>query len=236
MGIFSHYVRYFPSDPLWQIRGTPEEEVQWWLSRGTFSVAINVGAFANDAGRLYPRTTTCQWQLPIWMNMTRLLMLAGIRQRPQERNWRSWHRTISRSYCWHLSSFPCVLPFSQMYPLCCIDIRNFLNQFYFFSDDHFQEPHIIDETLQKVCMLSLGVVPWLTRATVTRWASFRESMPHSSWTPKLSIPRANSPNLNQPRTFWNCLSRARKTPHCSTFLYVRGRSHCPECNWRVPGQ
>ncbi|TDZ19137.1 Exocyst complex component sec15 [Colletotrichum orbiculare MAFF 240422] len=46
-------------------------------------------------------------------------------------------------------SFPCVLPFSQMYPLCCIDIRNFLNQFYFFSDDHFQHPSIIDETLRK---------------------------------------------------------------------------------------
>jgi exocyst complex component 6 len=45
--------------------------------------------------------------------------------------------------------FPCVLPFSQMYPLCCIDIRNFLNQFYFFSDDHFQHPNIIDETLRK---------------------------------------------------------------------------------------
>ena len=44
--------------------------------------------------------------------------------------------------------FPCVLPFSQMYPLCCIDIRNFLNQFYFFSDDHFQHPKIIDETLK----------------------------------------------------------------------------------------
>lgn len=46
-------------------------------------------------------------------------------------------------------SFPCVLPFSQMYPLCCIDIRNFLNQFYFFSDDHFQHPSVIDETLKK---------------------------------------------------------------------------------------
>ena len=44
--------------------------------------------------------------------------------------------------------FPCVLPFSQMYPLCCIDIRNFLNQFYFFSDDHFQHPKVIDETLK----------------------------------------------------------------------------------------
>ena len=45
--------------------------------------------------------------------------------------------------------FPCVLPFSQMYPLCCIDIRNFLNQFYFFSDDHFQHPSVIDETLKR---------------------------------------------------------------------------------------
>ncbi|KAG7051550.1 Exocyst complex component sec15 [Colletotrichum scovillei] len=49
-------------------------------------------------------------------------------------------------------SFPCVLPFSQMYPLCCIDIRNFLNQFYFFSDDHFQHPNSLDELLtEKVC-------------------------------------------------------------------------------------
>jgi hypothetical protein len=46
-------------------------------------------------------------------------------------------------------TYPCVLPFSQMYPLCCIDIRNFLNQFYFFSDDHFQHPTVIDETLRK---------------------------------------------------------------------------------------
>jgi hypothetical protein len=46
--------------------------------------------------------------------------------------------------------FPCVFPFSQMYPLCCIDIRNFLNQFYFFSDDHFQQPRVIDETLKNV--------------------------------------------------------------------------------------
>ena len=46
--------------------------------------------------------------------------------------------------------FPCVLPFSQMYPLCCIDIRNFLNQFYFFSDDHFQQPKVIDDTLRSV--------------------------------------------------------------------------------------
>ncbi|KAF4629909.1 hypothetical protein G7Y89_g8228 [Cudoniella acicularis] len=29
------------------------------------------------------------------------------------------------------------------------ELRNFLNQFYFFSDDHFQQPNVIDETLKK---------------------------------------------------------------------------------------
>ncbi|KAE9374887.1 exocyst complex subunit Sec15-like protein [Stipitochalara longipes BDJ] len=47
------------------------------------------------------------------------------------------------------TTFPCVLPFSQMYPLSCIDIRNFLNEFYFFADNHFRHPHIIDDTLKK---------------------------------------------------------------------------------------
>lgn len=46
------------------------------------------------------------------------------------------------------TKFPCVLPFSQMYPLCCIDIRNFLNQFYFFSQDDFQHGEVVDETLR----------------------------------------------------------------------------------------
>ncbi|KAF7587462.1 hypothetical protein BBP40_007207 [Aspergillus hancockii] len=45
-------------------------------------------------------------------------------------------------------TFPCVLPFSQMYPLCCIDIRNFLNQFYFFANDEFSHSNIVDETLK----------------------------------------------------------------------------------------
>ncbi|GLI82037.1 Rab GTPase-binding exocyst subunit S15 [Penicillium ochrochloron] len=44
--------------------------------------------------------------------------------------------------------FPCILPFSRMYPLCCIDIRNFLNQFYFFANDDFSHPNVIDETLK----------------------------------------------------------------------------------------
>lgn len=37
-----------------------------------------------------------------------------------------------------------------MYPLCCIDIRNFLNQFYFFANDDFAHPNVIDETLKDV--------------------------------------------------------------------------------------
>ncbi|KAJ5246935.1 hypothetical protein N7468_001918 [Penicillium chermesinum] len=46
-------------------------------------------------------------------------------------------------------TFPCILPFSRMYPLCCIDIRNFLNQFYFFANDEFAHPSVIDETLKE---------------------------------------------------------------------------------------
>jgi len=45
-------------------------------------------------------------------------------------------------------AYPCVLPFSQMYPLVCIDIRNFLNQIYLFSDDHFRHITVIDRTLK----------------------------------------------------------------------------------------
>lgn len=44
--------------------------------------------------------------------------------------------------------YPRVLPFSQMYPLVCIDIRNFLNQIYLFSDDHFRHTTVIDKTLK----------------------------------------------------------------------------------------
>lgn len=44
-------------------------------------------------------------------------------------------------------TFPTVFPFSQMYPLCCINIRNFLNQFYFFADDSFPNPAVIDAKL-----------------------------------------------------------------------------------------
>ena len=73
---------------------------------------------------------------------------------------------VSRTHQWNgastnlLQRFPCVLPFSQMYPLCCIDIRNFLNQIYLFSDDYFQKSTVIDETLRTVRHPSIHSTPF----------------------------------------------------------------------------
>jgi len=39
-----------------------------------------------------------------------------------------------------------------MYPLCCIDIRNFLNQIYLFSDDNFDRSSVIDDNLKNVSL------------------------------------------------------------------------------------
>lgn len=52
-----------------------------------------------------------------------------------------------------------------MYPLCCIDIRNFLNQFYFFANDDFSHPNVIDDTLKDVSVLPC---PLLTLALLTQ--------------------------------------------------------------------
>lgn len=60
------------------------------------------------------------------------------------------HESQSREKADKFYSFPCILPFSRMYPLCCIDIRNFLNQFYFFANDDFSHPGVIDDTLKDV--------------------------------------------------------------------------------------
>ena len=79
----------------------------------------------------------------------------------------------SRSGVLTTNRFPCVLPFSQMSPLCCIDIRNFLNQFYFFSDDNFQHPDVIDETLKKVAMtLTLHYYREELLTLYSPWTSF----------------------------------------------------------------
>nr|CDI55964.1 related to secretory pathway protein (exocyst complex protein Sec15) [Melanopsichium pennsylvanicum 4] len=49
------------------------------------------------------------------------------------------------------SKFPLSLPFSQTYPLCCMDIRNLVDQYYVFSDGFsFSQNHReIDEILKK---------------------------------------------------------------------------------------
>lgn len=65
--------------------------------------------------------------------------------------------------------YPCVLPFSQMYPLVCIDIRNFLNQIYLFSDDHFRHTTVIDKTLKD--SLDELLVEKVSRSLVERLSS-----------------------------------------------------------------
>lgn len=49
--------------------------------------------------------------------------------------------------------FPQAMPFSQTYPMCCINIRNFVDQFYQFTDGVAQQHLDIDEVLRKVSRL-----------------------------------------------------------------------------------
>ena len=42
------------------------------------------------------------------------------------------------------------MPFSQTYPMCCINIRNFVDQFYQFTDGVDQQHVDVDEVLRKV--------------------------------------------------------------------------------------
>lgn len=49
------------------------------------------------------------------------------------------------------AGFPQQMPFSQTYPMCCINIRNFVDQFYTFTDGVVQQHLDIDEVLRKVC-------------------------------------------------------------------------------------
>jgi hypothetical protein len=49
-----------------------------------------------------------------------------------------------------IESFPHTLPFSQLYPLCCSNIRNFVNEYYMFSDESIQSQHDVDEILRRV--------------------------------------------------------------------------------------
>ncbi|KAG4304037.1 hypothetical protein PORY_002560 [Pneumocystis oryctolagi] len=46
--------------------------------------------------------------------------------------------------------FPITLPFSQIYPLCCVDIRNFVNQYYKFAEGYYNHCHDIDDILKQI--------------------------------------------------------------------------------------
>lgn len=56
----------------------------------------------------------------------------------------------SRSLLICRNGFPQDMPFSQTYPMCCINIRNFVEQFYLFADGVSQHHLDIDEVLRKV--------------------------------------------------------------------------------------
>lgn len=42
------------------------------------------------------------------------------------------------------------MPFSQTFPMCCINVRNFVDQFYHFVEGVTQRHRNIDELLRKV--------------------------------------------------------------------------------------
>lgn len=46
--------------------------------------------------------------------------------------------------------FPRTMPFSQTFPMCCINIRDFVDQFYHFVEGVTQRHRNIDELLRKV--------------------------------------------------------------------------------------
>lgn len=59
------------------------------------------------------------------------------------------------------------MPFSQTYPMCCINIRNFVDQFYQFTDGVVQQHLDIDEVLRKVSCIDQHLVPsQLTRKSL----------------------------------------------------------------------
>ncbi|KAL2200886.1 exocyst complex subunit Sec15-like-domain-containing protein [Corynascus similis CBS 632.67] len=45
-------------------------------------------------------------------------------------------------------TLPAVFPFSKMYPLCCLHIRKFEQEFRDFTHENFDHPNIVDETLR----------------------------------------------------------------------------------------
>ena len=71
----------------------------------------------------------------------------------------------------HRQSFPQPMPFSQTFPMCCINIRNFVDQFYNFTDGVSQNHLDIDEVLRKV-----RPQPQMKMLTRSRWTIFSRIM------------------------------------------------------------
>lgn len=70
-------------------------------------------------------------------------------------------------------SFPLAMPFSQAYPMCCIDIRNFVDLFYQFVDGVSNHHKDTDELLRKVRLISpaLFLSPTIADHSLTGLAS-----------------------------------------------------------------
>jgi exocyst complex component 6 len=71
-------------------------------------------------------------------------------------------------------AFPQTLLFSQLYPLCCSNIRAFVTEYYMFSDEFIYSQHDVDEILRRVCPPEMkGHFP-LSLLTMghSRWTNF----------------------------------------------------------------
>lgn len=72
----------------------------------------------------------------------------------------SWEGNAQLNSTIRRPGFPLALPFSQTYPLCCIDIRSFTEQYYQFSEGFAEHHRDIDDVLRKV---TISLEPNLSR-------------------------------------------------------------------------
>lgn len=192
-----------------------------------------------DSIRLFLPTITCPCPSATLTSMTRLWTSVGLHQISQGKSSCSSKNRCHINNCWSEHRFPCVLPFSQMYPLCCIDIRNFLNQFYFFADDHFQHPNVIDETLKTVTT-SLNFPTTILGHDANEFCiivvgptSFAESVQVTCWEVKLSVSGSDSPDSYKSRALRDSMPGVRATSNCCPFVHVCWWTNHSKFYWRI---
>lgn len=119
-----------------------------------------------------------------------------------------------------------------MYPLCCIDIRNFLNQFYFFANDDFSHTDVIDDTLKDV-----GILAWCLSSQLTTpglgWTSIEQSMRHTCWASRFPVFGPDCPNPHKLRAFWTCLSWTWDAACCCKVTKLCWRFNRFESDWKI---